>query len=323
AAMAADLIALTAGATGLTAFVLYIVAKLEPRSRSIPALAACASTPPLMAWLVRVVEVHDVPVQYGAVHIVGTLAALGVAWTLGNSMRLRQARAVEAEEHRARQQLTEERLRIARELHDVVAHSLSLITIKAGVAIHVAEQRPEEALDTLRVIEETSRAATEEMRQVLGVLRSDGAADAGCSPSPGLRDLPQLTEQAGKAGVRATLRQSDLPRLSDSVELSIYRIVQEAVTNVVKHAAPADCQITLRNDDGTVIVEVTDNGPGPSGQPGGHGLIGMRERAALYGGTLTAGRRPGGGFTVAARLPVSLTSTDNHLTPPGDAEDHS
>nr|WP_185033755.1 sensor histidine kinase [Actinomadura coerulea] len=230
-------------------------------------------------------------------------SVLGASWTLGRVVRERRAHAAHAARRLADQAVSGERLRIARELHDVVAHSMSLIAVKAGVAVHVAEARPEEALDALRVIETTSRGTLAEMRHLLGVLRT-GAADADLTPSPGLADLAGLAERAAMAGVRVDL-DVDAAELPDGVALSAYRIVQEAVTNVVKHAAPARCRVRVRADGLRLRIDVTDDGPGARVLPGGggHGLIGMRERVMMYGGEFTAGPRPEGGFAVSAAFP--------------------
>ncbi|TYK42854.1 sensor histidine kinase [Actinomadura decatromicini] len=226
------------------------------------------------------------------------LAVLGASWTLGRVVRERRAQTARSARQLADQAVSDERLRIARELHDVVAHSMSLIAVKAGVAVHVAEARPEEAVDALRVIETTSRASLAEMRHLLGVLRT-GEPDL--APSPGLSGLPGLAERAAMAGVHVDL-EVDAAGLPEGVELSAYRIVQEAVTNVVKHAAPARCRVRVRVDGLRVRIDVTDDGPGVRVLPGGdgHGLIGMRERVMMYGGDFTAGPRPEGGFAVSA-----------------------
>lgn len=234
------------------------------------------------------------------------LAVLGASWTLGRVVRERRAQAARSARRLADQAVSDERLRIARELHDVVAHSMSLIAVKAGVAVHVAEARPEEALDALRVIETTSRGSLAEMRHLLGVLRT-GAADADLTPSPGLADLTGLADRAAMAGVHVDL-DVDACDLPDGVALSAYRIVQEAVTNVVKHAAPARCRVRVKADGIRMRIDVTDDGPGVRVLPGGdgHGLIGMRERVMMYGGDFTAGPRPEGGFAVSAAFPYEI-----------------
>ncbi|QFG27612.1 sensor histidine kinase [Actinomadura sp. WMMB 499] len=234
------------------------------------------------------------------------VAVLGASWALGRTVRDRREHAVRFARELADRAVGEERLRIARELHDIVAHSMSLIAVKSGVAVHVAEARPAEAVDALRVIEATSRGSLAEMRHLLGVLRADAAGDGDLAPAPDLTALDALAERAAMAGVRVDLdvRAGDLP---EGVALSVYRIVQEAVTNVVKHAAPARCRVRVDAAGGRVGIDVTDDGPGervlPGGPGEGHGIIGMRERVMMYGGEFTAGPRPEGGFAVSARFP--------------------
>ncbi|GAA2357320.1 sensor histidine kinase [Nonomuraea africana] len=224
------------------------------------------------------------------------LAAMGGAWTVGRAVHERRIYAARA----AERLVTEERLRIARELHDVVAHSMGLIAVKAGVANHVMRSRPEEAHAALKVIESASRDALTEMRHLLGVLRTE---------PPDLRPVPELAELAARArlaGVGVELRASGVDELPEGVRLAVHRIVQEALTNVVKHAAPAPCRVTVAAESGQAYVEVIDEGPARRTSPGpveGHGLIGMRERVMMYGGTFSAGPGPSGGFRVAATLP--------------------
>lgn len=254
--------------------------------------------------------------------VLGALA-MGGAWTIGRAVRERRAYAARWAEQAAERAVVEERLRIAREMHDVVSHTLSLIGVKAGVAVHVADRRPEEALEALRVIESTSRQALTEMRQMLGVLRTaprtpgarlDAQLDTQLDTQPvqGLGALPGLAERAASAGVRVDLDVRVAGGLPEGLEVSAHRIVQEAVTNVIRHAAPARCRVLVEEDGRDLRIEVTDDGPGhrvlPPGPPG-HGLIGMRERAMMYGGTFAAGPRPGGGFGVSARLPIEPRTT--------------
>ncbi|GAB3954734.1 hypothetical protein GCM10027614_62360 [Micromonospora vulcania] len=238
-------------------------------------------------------------VGYGAVMI-------APAWLIGWLIRERRALAARQGEHLIRQAATEERLRVARELHDVVAHTLSLIVVKAAVANHVAEADPREAGAALRVIEETGRTALTDIRRVLGVLREDAAY----APAPGLDELPGLAERAAIGGVDVQLdvrREEPVGPVPESVGMAAYRIVQEAVTNVVKHAAPAACWATVTVTPGEVRVEVTDDGRrGVLALGEGHGLTGMRERVALHGGEFRAGPRDGGGFAVTARLPYQV-----------------
>ncbi|TDC87388.1 sensor histidine kinase [Actinomadura sp. 7K507] len=283
------------------AFALYIVAITRGRRRWVPT--------PLIGAVSGVVILAGAiagPVNWQAEftgRLLLGLAVLGASWALGRVVRERRADTARSARQLADRAVSDERLRIARELHDVVAHSMSLIAVKAGVAVHVAEARPQEALDALRVIETTSRGSLAEMRHLLGVLRT-GGADTALTPSPGLADLTGLAERAAMAGVHVDL-EVDTGELPEGVALSAYRIVQEAVTNVVKHAAPARCLVRLQADGFRVRIDVTDDGPGVRVLPGGggHGLIGMRERVMMYGGDFTAGPRPEGGFAVSAAFP--------------------
>jgi signal transduction histidine kinase len=244
---------------------------------------------------------------------------LGAAWLLGHFVDVRRAytdqleRTAELERARAeaaRRAVAEERLRLARELHDVVAHSISVIAVQSGVGAHVAASQPEEAAKALAAIEATSRAALIELRRLLGVLRQEGEPQGSLAPVPGLADLDALLTEVAKAGLAVRLRVEGTPwQLPAGVDLSAYRIVQEALTNVVKHAGEARAQVTIGYGDQDVTVEVTDDGRGITAPAGdgrarvGHGLIGMRERVQVFGGDLEVGPRPAGGFRVAARLP--------------------
>jgi signal transduction histidine kinase len=247
---------------------------------------------------------------------------IGAAWLLGHSVGVRRRYITRLEERTgeleraraelARQAVTEERLRLARELHDVVAHSISMIAVQSGVGAHVADTQPKEAAKALAAIEATSRAALTELRRLLGVLRQDSEPQGSLAPVPGLADLDGLLAEAAKAGLAVKLQvHGTRPPLPAGVDLSAYRIVQEALTNVVKHAGPARAQVVVGYGDQEVRVEVTDDGRGAvtsasDGRTGtGHGLIGMRERVAVFGGDLQVGPRPGGGFRVAARLPLA------------------
>jgi signal transduction histidine kinase len=247
---------------------------------------------------------------------------IAVAWVLGHFVGDRQvyvaqleertAELEQAREELARRAVAEERLRLARELHDVVAHAMSVIAVQSGVGAHVADSRPEEVGKALAAIEVTSRGALEELRRLLGVLRQDSEVQASLTPVPGLANLDSLLAEVGKAGLAVRVRVEGTPlQLPAGVDLSAYRIVQEALTNVVKHAGPAHAEVTIGYRDQEVTVEVTDDGrgavpPASDGRVGtGHGLIGMRERVAVFGGYLQVGPRPGGGFRVAARLPLA------------------
>lgn len=228
-------------------------------------------------------------------------------WAVGLAVRWRRAVTARLAAQVARTAVADERLRIARELHDIVGHSLSVITVKATVANHLADSRPDETRAALGVIEHTSRHALAEVRRVLGVLRTDADAETDLTPAPGLAQLPTLVETARSAGVDVELRMSGTYDLTDAADLSVYRIVQEALTNVVTHAAPTHCRVVVTTAGDAVHVEVVDDGPAdrPTGhqRSGGRGLVGMRERVHLFGGDLDASPRPEDGFRVAARLP--------------------
>jgi signal transduction histidine kinase len=244
---------------------------------------------------------------------------LVVFWALGRIVRLRTARAVEAEllvermrlerEDRARRVAAEERARIAREIHDVIAHSVSVMVVQAGGAQQVVRADPDAAVRGLELIQETGRQAVGELGRLLGVLR-EGSEELGLAPQPTLEDLPRLIDEAESGGVRVSLvEEGARRRLPAGVELAVYRVIQEALTNTRKHAgSSASATVRLRYGADAVAVEVVD-----AGAPGarvaadlgtGHGLIGMRERVSTYGGTISAGREATGGFRVTARIPV-------------------
>ncbi|GAA0568484.1 sensor histidine kinase [Actinomadura livida] len=230
--------------------------------------------------------------------------AVAVAWMVGNSVRGRRAHAAALRQQATAQAVAEERLRIARELHDMVAHSIGIIAIQAGVGGRVIDTQPGEARNALNAIEVTSRETLAGLRRMLTALRRDDAGAAPLGPAPGLGDLDRLAEATKDAGVRVDLCVKGERRpLPPDVDLSAYRIVQEAVTNVVRHAGTDACRVTIGHGDGELSIEVDDDGRG--GVLGvGYGIVGMRERVGLLGGDLTAGPCPGGGFRVAARLPL-------------------
>jgi signal transduction histidine kinase len=224
------------------AFALYAVALIRPRKRWEPTVAIA-----IVSAVAALVAVLAGPrtVAWGAIPL--DCAVLGGAWTVGRAVRERRACAARSAARLADEVTTEERLRIARELHDIVAHSMSLIAVKAGVANHVLAIRPQEARDALQVIETTSRQALTEMRHAVRVLRT-GVAPGCPAPAPGVDGLHELADQASLAGVRVSLRVRGLERVPEGVALSIYRIVQEALTNVVKHAAPSRCLVAVEAD---------------------------------------------------------------------------
>jgi signal transduction histidine kinase len=243
---------------------------------------------------------------------------LGWAWLLGGLARTRRAYTAELEDRAMRLErertlesaraAAEERARIARELHDVVAHNVSMMVVQAEAGPVVVERDPARAAAAFDSIATTGRQALGEMRRLLGVLREGDQAPT-FAPQPGLDQLPELVAQVGRAGVPVELVVEGEPGpLPPGVDLSAYRIVQEALTNTVKHAGRARARVRVRYGERHLELEVTDDGRGPgrhgNGRPGGQGLIGMRERVGLFGGRLEVGARPGGGFAVVAHLPV-------------------
>jgi signal transduction histidine kinase len=251
---------------------------------------------------------------------------------LGESVRSRRFIAAEAQqraewaertrEEEARSRVDAERLRIAREVHDTVAHAIAIINVQSGVTAHVLDKRPEQARDTLVAIEQTSSQALREMRAILGVLRE---SNDGRTPHPGLDQIDELAAQARDAGLDITLEAPSPPApLPSAVGGAVYRILQESITNVIRHVGPT--RVTVALDYGVDVVEVrvidagrrdsagphvlakhpSGNGTGGSAEPG-RGIAGMRERCQLLGGDLTAGPRPAGGFEVKARLPLAPT----------------
>jgi signal transduction histidine kinase len=285
----------------------------------------------------------------------------------------RRAYAAQLQDQAASSAVTEERLRIARELHDVVAHSMTVVAVQAGYGLHVMDGQPARAREALGAIQATSREALSDMRRMLGVLRQGGsgpfiqntgadgsrashalangagAAEGGTreaaplAPAPGLADLDRLVARIANAGVRVDVRiRGERRELPPGIDLAAFRIVQEALTNVVKHADAARCDVVLSYGEDELSVEIIDegrggrvpavaaaagdgdglrgdglrgDGSGLSGDGSGHGLVGMRERVSLYGGELTAAPQPERGFRVAARLPVG----DGQL-PVGDGQ---
>ncbi|MEV5573417.1 sensor histidine kinase [Spirillospora sp. NPDC052269] len=287
------------------ALALFTVAAIDPPHRAARALGGCMAAATAGAVIAQLVHPRF-STPAAAAWTTTACALLAAAALLGRLLRRRRWNAARLEEQRVRRIVADERLRIARELHDVVTHGMGLIAVKAGVANHIAEARPDEARDALRVIERTSRDALAEMRRLLEVLRRD-TATATDPPPPGLEALTDLAGHARTAGVDVELAVSGEYDLPEALQLTVYRIVQEALTNVVKHASPARCRATVDVSSRRVGIQVTNDGtPRPDTVlPGGHGLIGMRERVAMYGGTFSAGPRPEGGFTVTATLPTT------------------
>ncbi|HEY0717892.1 MAG TPA: sensor histidine kinase [Streptosporangiaceae bacterium] len=287
------------------AYVLYTVAVTYRRRASGSALAVA-----LVAETVLTVKGGTVTTALTPVGLM-----LIVFWTLGSMARQRRAYTCGLRQQAASQAVAEERLRIARELHDVVAHSMAVIAVQAGFGQYVLDSQPGQAREALSSIQATSRDALDEMRRMLGVLRQADAepggpptaAGAPLRPADGLADLCRLIARVGHAGVHVDLRITGQPAdVPASVDLSAFRIIQEALTNVVKHAATPDCRVRLDYRERELSLEILDEGDAATlPAPGrGHGLIGMRERVLLCGGEFSAGPRPERGFRVAATLPL-------------------
>jgi signal transduction histidine kinase len=239
----------------------------------------------------------------------GAAVVTVIAWLIGHSIRQAQVRAELVRAQAAVQTVMAERLRIARELHDMVAHSIGVIAIQAGSGRRVFNASPGEACDALAAIEATSRETLSGLRRmVTGLRRAEpepGAGPPPLDPAPGLADIDRLAATALDAGVQVEVDwHGSREPLPADIDLSAFRIIQEAVTNVVRHASAGECQVSIGQQDGQLSIEVTDSGRGGTLAGTGYGITGMRERAALLGGDFSAGPRPGGGFRVTARLPV-------------------
>jgi signal transduction histidine kinase len=246
-------------------------------------------------------------VNLNAVIFVGLL--FGTPWAVGRAIqhrRLREVALVGEQEQRARAAVAEERTRIARELHDVVAHAISVIVVQARGGRRLLHTEPDEAHSAFDTIEATGQRALTEMRRLLGMLRADDE-ELALAPQPTLSRLDALVADVESAGLPVELRVEGKPaELPPGIDLSAYRIVQEALTNALKHAGPARARVLVRYGEEGLELEIADDGPGgPNGAGDGHGLIGIQERVAMLGGDVEAGRRPDGGYAVRARLPYA------------------
>jgi signal transduction histidine kinase len=271
----------------------------------------------------------------------GLFAWTGMAAAAGDAVRSRRAfvhaireraeRAERTREEEARRRVAEERLRIARDLHDVVAHHIALVNVQAGVAAHVMDKRPDQAKEALAHVREASRSALNELRATVGLLRQSGDPEAPTEPAPGLARLEELADTFRSAGLPVDVaRTDDGTALPAAVDLAAYRVIQEALTNVRKHAGPeAKAEVSIVRVGPNMEITVLDHGPGDDTESkdedetapkdddgldrlrghGGHGLLGMRERVTALGGSLTTGPRYGGGFRVHAILPVRNRTT--------------
>jgi signal transduction histidine kinase len=341
------------------ALALYLVAATRDIAAAAAALAVTLAVLALvsLAMLLHARSLHESAGNIAFSGIAAGLAAL-IAWAAGAAIRqrrgldqlqrLQEARQAQDELDRAWRSVTEERLRIARELHDVVAHSMTVIAVHAGVGHHVIDSQPAEARAALSVIETTARDALTEMRRLLGVLRqpddgpagphyqragprsdavpADAAPEHGADlqPAPGLADLNQLLAHTASAGVHVRVHITGQRQdLAAGIDLTAYRIIQEALTNVVRHSGSSHCQLTLGYREDEILIEVTDRGrdrqavinlrqdsePGgadaqPEAPGPGHGIVGMRERVSLYGGQFSATALSGAGFRVTAVIPL-------------------
>ncbi|RCG32388.1 sensor histidine kinase [Sphaerisporangium album] len=318
----------------IPAIAVATLAAHSPRRVAWTAGTACAVV--LAGTRVITSELASMPPE-----VVGQIAWICMATAAGDGLRSRRAhiaaieeRAVRAErtrEEEAQRRVMEERLRIARELHDVLAHHIALINVQAQVAAHVMDARPREAREALGHIRRAGRAALDELRTTVGLLRQPGAAeDLPTEPAPGLDRLPDLINSFTAAGLEVDCRLEGTPRpLPSPVELTAFRVVQEALTNVSKHAGEASTRVRITYGRRDLTVDVTDDGNGGrvpgtrgagatkgangangTGEPTGtgHGLLGMRERALSVGGTFSVGPAPGRGFRVHAVLPAPETS---------------
>ncbi|WP_210576205.1 sensor histidine kinase [Streptomyces sp. GESEQ-4] len=264
------------------------------------------------------------PLPWYAQENLGVLAWTGIGATAGDAVRSRRAvvhaireraeRAERTREEEARRRVAEERLRIARDLHDVVAHHIALVNVQAGVAAHVMDKRPDQAKEALAHVREASRSALNELRATVGLLRQSDDPEAPTEPAPGLVRLDELVGTFRSAGLHVEVARADHGTvLPAAVDLAAYRVIQEALTNVQKHAGTeAKAEVSVVRVGENIEITVLDNGAGEDDAPeagGGHGLIGMRERVSALSGTLTTGPRYGGGFRVHAILPVKTRTS--------------
>jgi signal transduction histidine kinase len=297
-----DFIAFLAGCAAV-----FLLAQLRDPRQAVAGLA--------MAVGVEAVVVHNDPRgQFGQLVFVSLIFI--IVWVVGFSLgrtfaeadkaRERAVRAEREREERARIAVAEERARIARELHDVVGHSVSVMTVQASGVRRLLRPDQEREREALLTVERTGREALAEMRRMVGVLRRPEEAPA-LAPQPSLEHLERLVEQARESGLPVDLRvEGDPVDLPAGVDLTAYRLVQEGLTNALKHARATHALVLVNYGDGAIEVTVSDDGRGVgNGDGGGHGLVGMRERVSVYGGELDAGPQPGGGYRLRAKLPVT------------------
>ena len=325
-AVLAIAVASPTGAISLTVMIaLYTLAQIQTRRRDVLLALLAAVALALARGLLQYRGWSDART---AVEPVLMLAALFLGWALAShrayiaEIEARAAQAERTREEEARRQVDAERLRIARELHDVLAHGIATINIQAGVAVHVLHERPEHAAQALRTIKASSKDALRELRGILGVLRAADETQPR-EPAPGLSQLDRLIDATSHAGVPTQLAVSGQQRaLPATVDLAAYRIVQESLTNVLRHAAPTSAVVAISYASDQMTISIDDRGCArergsaylnghaaeASACDPGHGILGMRERAHALGGELHAGPRTSGGFRVRARLPIEARS---------------
>jgi signal transduction histidine kinase len=286
---------------------LFLVGLLRDRVQAVVGFAVAEG--------VLAVVVHNDP-RSGVGNFVVATIIFTIVWTIAfgvgrksveaDEARQRAARAEREREERARTAVEEERARIARELHDVVGHSVSVMTVQASGVRRLLRPEQEREREALLIVERTGREALAEMRRMVGVLRRPEEAPA-LAPQPSLEHLDRLVEQAREAGLPVELRvEGEAFELPAGVDLTAYRLVQEGLTNALKHARATRAEVLVNYGDGQIEVMVRDDGKGVgNGDGGGHGLVGMRERVSVYGGELDAGPQPGGGYRLRAKLPLA------------------
>ncbi|MEV5813503.1 sensor histidine kinase [Streptomyces mutabilis] len=271
----------------------------------------------LVHWLYRWLPPSgDSAASWGGEIVIATwVVAIVAVSELARTRREQWAKERAERAQAARRRADEERLRIARELHDVLAHSISVINVQAGVGLALLDTDPEQARTALTTIKAKSKEALGEVRQVLDTLRAPGAAPR--TPAPGLDRLPELVEQAASAGLTVEV-EGKPPALTPATDLAAFRIIQEALTNVVRHSGSRHARVCLAREGGALRLRIDDDGPATGAEAGGsgNGLAGMRERVAALGGTVEAGPRPDGGFRVLATLPIGA----EHVTHAENAE---
>jgi signal transduction histidine kinase len=278
----------------------YTVAVLLPAR---PATIAAAIA--LVVLLLHVVFDEPGSALWG---IIPGSAWVVVPFAVGRLVRTGRETAARARTDLIQRQAYEERLRVAQEVHDVVGHGLAAIHMQAEIALHVLPRRPEQAEPALRAISRTSKQALDELRATLALVRRGSEPR---TPGPGLSQLDDLATRMAGTGVTVTVTVSGLVRdIPSAADLAAYRIVQEALTNVLRHAGTSSAAVTVFYGPKELAVEVTDSGRGPTGSDGGHGIAGMRERVAALDGRFEAGPRPGGGFRVSARFPLPEEGTE-------------